>query len=417
MSMDDIRTRLAPHKTTIITSALTAAGVFVVLGGIGALLIFSNQGPIYQYFANEFAQEFSTSATSSDTAPPLTTQESLVVGVVERTMPAVFSIIAEKEVTVGGSDPFDEFFRRFFGEAPPNAREPQRERRQVGGGSGFHIGNGLAVTNRHVVDDEAAEYTAVTQDGSEHDLEVIAKDPVLDIAVVRIEDADNLPALSFGNSDQLKVGQTVIAIGNALAEFQNSVSAGIVSGLERSIIAGSLFGQSEVLDEVIQTDAAINPGNSGGPLLNLRGDVIGVNVAVAQGSENIGFALPANVVKPVVDSVRETGRIIRPLLGVRFIMITPAFAESRDLPVARGALIASDPGVPAVVPDSAADKAGLREGDIILAVDGTELDRNNPLTSVIRKKRVGQEVELTILRGDEEFTATATLTEVPDDVE
>ena len=200
-----------------------------------------------------------------------------------------------------------------------------------------------------------------------------------------------------------------------MAEFRNTVSVGVVSGLSRSITAGNGRGQSEQLDEVIQTDAAINPGNSGGPLLDTTGKVIGVNVAVALGSENIGFALPANIASDIVDSVKETGRIVRPYIGVRYAMITPIFVEKNNLSVDYGALIArgETPDELAVMPGSPADKAGLVEGDIILEVDGAKLEGNTTLAKTIRKHKVGDNLNLKVLSKGNEKTVNVTLQEIP----
>ena len=258
------------------------------------------------------------------------------------------------------------------------------------------------------------EYTVFTNDGTKYNAKVIGRDPSNDIAVIKIE-GDNFPFLSFGSSESVQVGQTAVAIGNTLGEFRNTVSVGVISGLSRSIVAGDQSGKAEQLDEVIQTDAAINPGNSGGPLLNLRGEVIGVNVAVAQGSQSVGFALPADVVKSVVESVQSTGKISRPFLGVRYTIITPAIKESNKLTVDSGALVVRGETANdlAVTPGSPADKAGIVEGDIILEADGVAINEDTSLATIIRKKQVGDTIKLKILHKGNEQTITVTLQEVP----
>lgn len=352
-------------------------------------------------------------ASLSETQAPFipeTAQEVAVVSTVERATPAVVSIVITKDVPI---------IERYYEESPfffgfPQFRENGTERREVGGGSGFLVSaDGLIVTNRHVVSAEDADYTAFTNDGKQHEARIIARDPVNDLAIIKIE-GSSYPHLSFGDSDAIKVGQSVIAIGNALSEFRNTVSVGVVSGLARSITAGDGRGMSELLEGVIQTDAAINPGNSGGPLLNLRGEVIGVNVAVAQGSENIGFALPSKLAQSVVTSVTEHGRIVRPFLGVRYIPITEEVKEKNSLTVDYGALVARGEGTDdvAVLPGSPADKAGVVENDIILEVDGKRIDSDTSLANVIRQKNVGDTVELKLLSKGAEKTLTVTLEEI-----
>ena len=209
--------------------------------------------------------------------------------------------------------------------------------------------------------------------------------------------------MTLGNSDSLEVGQSVIAIGNALGEYRNTVSVGVISGLARSITAGDNSGHTEVLDHVIQTDAAINPGNSGGPLLDLSGKVIGVNVAIAQDSQSIGFALPVNSIKGAVESVKATGKIVRPYLGVRYIAVNPEIKEKNNLTVDYGVLVkqGATQSDLAVIPGSPADKAGIVENDIILEVDGVKLDENTGLASVIRQKKIGQVIKLKSLHRGE----------------
>ncbi len=263
-----------------------------------------------------------------------------------------------------------------------------------------------------MVEDEEAEYTVILSNGEKFDAKVLAKDSFLDIAILKIS-AKDLPVVNLGNSEKLEIGQTVIAIGNSLGEFQNSVSKGIISGLQRRINASDSIGRSETLDQVIQTDAAINPGNSGGPLLNLKGEVIGVNVAMAEGAENIGFAIPINDAKEIYESVKETGQISRPYLGIRYMLINEAIQKENNLPFDYGALIVrgSEPSQLAVIPGSPADKAGLRENDIILEVDGVKIDEKNDLASIIRRKKVGQEAILKVWSQGKEKVVSVVLEE------
>ena len=230
-----------------------------------------------------------------------------IAEVVKETSPAVVSVIVSKYVAILER----EYYNPFGEDSPfkimiPRIVEKGKELKEVGGGSGFIVSNdGLIVTNKHVVLDEEAEYTVLTNDGNKFSATILARDPIQDVAILKIN-AANLPIVKLGNSDNIEIGQTVIAIGNALGEFRNTVSAGIISGLMRTITAGG-GGFSEQLDEVIQTDAAINKGNSGGPLLNLFGEVIGINTAMASGAENIAFAIPVNKIKKDIDDVKVKG--------------------------------------------------------------------------------------------------------------
>src|SRR5581483_9891618 len=313
---------------------------------------------------------------------PSSSEEALTVNAVKKANPAVVSIVISKDIPMyqQQSNPFNDFFgNNFFnpfGSLPsPPPQQQGTQRQEIGGGSGFLVSSdGLIVTNKHVVSDTTADYTVFTNDGQQHTAKVVARDPSNDVAIIKI-DGTGYPSLQFGSSDQLRIGQTVLAIGNPLGEFQNTVSKGIVSGLSRSITAGDLTGTSEELTNVIQTDAAINPGNSGGPLVDLNGNVVGVNVATVIGSQNIGFALPSKLVQSVAESVQKTGHIVRPYIGVRYQPITPALQQQMSLPVNYGALVThgQNPGDAGVIPGSPADAAGIKEGDIILEVDGTKL--------------------------------------------
>ncbi len=330
------------------------------------------------------------------------------VEVVKKANPAVVSIIVSKDIPIleryyenpfEGLEGFEEFFGP-FGIGTPQIREKGTEKREIGGGSGFFISSdGYLVTNKHVVADEEAEYTVFTNEGEKFEAQILDRDPLYDIAILKIDPAaKKLPYLELGDSKNLNVGQTVIAIGNALGEFRNTVSKGIVSGLKRNIKAEDGFGHSENLSELIQTDAAINQGNSGGPLLNLQGEVIGVNIAMASSAENIGFALPVNLVKSVAESVKQEGKIVRPFIGIRYLMNNKIIAEENNLDYDYGALIqrGDQVGQLAIIPGSPADKAGLLENDLILEIDGKKIEESYTPSAAIANKKPGDKITLKI---------------------
>jgi len=332
-------------------------------------------------------------------------EESAVIDVVEKASPAVVSIVITKDVPkfknfFESPDDLDSLFE-FFNRGWSNRQrqeEPETEKQKIGGGSGFIVSSdGMIVTNKHVVEDTEADYTVITGDGKEYSAKVLARHPSVDVAIIKIE-GDNFPILELGNSDNLKIGQTAIAIGNPLGEFSNSVSRGIVSGLKRDLVAGSGWGRTERLSNIIQTDAAINPGNSGGPLLNISGQAIGVNVAMAQGAENIGFALPINEVKKTIQQVKDNGKISIPFLGVRYIILNKSIQKENDLPFDYGALVLRGEKITdlAVIPGSPADKAGIVENDIILEINGEKITEKNQLNDLIVKYSVGDEITLKI---------------------
>lgn len=349
--------------------------------------------------------------------------EEAIVRAVERAAPAVVSVIVTKDLPVIENCPINPFadlppqFREFFGPFEIQGQCERGTRKQeVGGGSGFIVSeDGLVLTNKHVVADLNAEYTVLTNEGKKYNARVIARDPVQDLAVVRIiSPQGKLPMLSLGDSEGIKLGQTAIAIGNALGEFRNTVSVGIISGLARTVTAEG-GGTSETLEGVIQTDAAINPGNSGGPLLNLKGEVIGINTAVAIGAENIGFAIPVNKARRDLESVKKTGTIQAPYLGVRYILITEEIAERENLKTTEGVLVRGSEDGPAVIPGSPAEKAGIIAEDIITKVDGETITRERSLASLIQKRNVGDTITLSILRKGKSLSLKALLKERPEE--
>jgi len=344
--------------------------------------------------------------------------ENDIPSVVAEALPAVASIVITAEVPLYERyleqvSPFGSFWGAFN---VPRQRQVGTEEREIGGGTGFFVSeSGHLITNRHVVDQTGVEYTVVTNDGTTYPVEVIARDPVLDIAVLQVTaPATTFTHLAFARKEPV-LGEPVIAIGNALGEFPNSVSVGVVSGLARNITAQAGL-RFETLDGLIQTDAAINQGNSGGPLLNSSGEVVGVNVAVAGNSENIGFALPGQVVAEVLDSVLATGAIARPYLGVRYVPITDAIVERNNLPIDYGVLVVRGERMTdlAVIPGSPAAQAGLRENDIITAIDDEALRDGRQLATVMRAYRPGDTTSLTVWRNGESLVIPVTLTTMPE---
>ncbi|MCK4744620.1 trypsin-like peptidase domain-containing protein, partial [Candidatus Parcubacteria bacterium] len=299
--------------------------------------------------------------------------------------------------------PFDDFFE--FG-LPPPITPKFGGKQEVGSGTGFiaDAEEGLILTNKHVVSDPDAEYSVAVNSGNRYSAEVLALDPINDLAVIKIQTDEKLSKAEFGNSDNLQIGQSAIAIGFALGEYQNSVTKGIISGIGRSITAGDSSGRSELLEDIIQTDAAINPGNSGGPLIDLRGKVIGVNTAIDSEGQSVGFAIPSNEAKFVFESVREHNKIVRAFLGVRYILLNQAIAAANNLDVDYGALIISGESIAdlAIIPGSPADKTGLAEGDIILEIENEKISQKHNLAKAIGRRNPGEEVELKILHKGEE---------------
>jgi len=344
-----------------------------------------------------------------------------VTQAIKKSDDSVVSVIATKDLPVMEQyfiNPFDEFHDLGpfgFQFKIPQYRQKGTEPKEVSAGTGFIVdSNGYIITNRHVVEDSEARYTVLMNDGKKYPAEIIARDVVEDFALLKI-DKTGLYPLALGNSDDIVLGQTVIAIGNALGEFRNTVSKGVISGLARSIQVMDSLGQQVVLNDVIQTDAAINRGNSGGPLLNLDGEVIGVNTAMVSGAQNIGFAIPINKIKKAIEQAIETGKIEIPYLGVRYILVTPSIKEEKNLSVDYGALlIKGEDNQPVIEENSPAEKADLQEGDIILELNGQKIDLRHQLASIIRQYDVGDVITLKVLRGDKTFDIEVILGKYPD---
>ncbi len=315
-------------------------------------------------------------------------EENAIIDVTEKSSPSVIAIGISRRVI----NPFDPY------------AVPKKEDTTIG--TGFLVSDkGVIVTNKHVVSDTSTKFTVITKEGQKYETKKIYRDPVLDLALVQI-DATNLKALELGDSSKLRVGQVAIAIGNALGRFTNTVTTGVVSGLGRRVLAGDPFsGESESLDNLIQTDAAINPGNSGGPLLNSAGQVIGVNVATTEGAQNIGFAIPINAIKPIIDEFLTTGTISRPYLGIRYRFISRDVAILNEIP--QGAYVQE------VVFGGPAEKARVLEGDIITKIKEQSIDSENKVAEVISKSRIGENLELLVWRNGKELKLSATVGESP----
>lgn len=364
-----------------------------VLGGVGGIALISSSTSLQKSLG--FTSSEGTLTLPGRTENITVKEDSAVIDAVKKVSPAVVSVTFTKNVQVINP------FANLFGQSQDTVQQEQ------GGGTGFIItAEGLIATNKHVANVDGAEYTVITQDGKKYKADVVAKDPANDFAIMKI-DAKNLPVVDFGDSDNLDVGQRVIAIGNALGEFQNSVTVGVLSGKERSLTASDTSGgTSEALEGLLQTDAAINEGNSGGPLINLHGQVIGINTATTSKSqaEGIGFAVPINSLKSAVDSFKKNGKIIRPYLGVRYAMIDEKVAALKGLTAGKGALVVGDSaqGQPAVVSGSPAEKAGLKEGDVILKVNGETVGEGKSLSRALNSFQPNEEVTLKILRDGKE---------------
>lgn len=360
----------------LLSAILASSGTYLALSASGAL----DRGP---------APTGSTAlgSTSTTSAPLAPVADGTVVAVARSASPAVVTIVTEGGETTA-LDPF---------EIPDS-----------GVGSGvIYDPNGWILTNRHVVDGNGTLVVRLA-DGRRFDGEVYGIDTLTDLAIVKVDGTD-LPTARIGDSSSIQVGQVAVAIGSPLGTYTGSVTAGIVSALGRSITVSN-----GTINNLIQTDTAINPGNSGGPLLDASGAVIGVNTAIAQGGEGIGFAIPINIARPIMEQALAGEKLARPWIGIRYQMITLELQAEENLPVESGAWIAGGRGAngaaqDAIVDGSPAERAGLREGDIIVSVDGTPIDAAHPLDAILTQYAPGRTVTLEVLRDGVTETIELTL--------
>lgn len=386
------------HRNSFILTILISVIAASVAGFLSGGIAFS--------YLNDMDADFGFQEKGSVREVNVSAEESAIIDAVESSRDSVVSITISREIDRPVRSPFELFFR-----SPKNPEE-----REVGGGTGFIVSeDGTIVTNKHVVRDTEATYRVRLRNGDEVEGEVVSRHPNQDLAVMKIDYEGELNALSLGNSEEIQVGQTAIAIGNALTEFDNTVSKGIISGLGRTITASDGRRNREQLSNLLQTDAAINPGNSGGPLLDINGNVIGVNVAVAKEAQNIGFAIPANVVRNMLQDIEEFGEIQVPFLGVRYQMLSIDSQLQEEIGRNTGAWIVEGSGN-SILSDSPADEADLEEGDVIVSIEGQNLNINNTLADAVAEYRPGDTVSLEIWRDGDTFSQDVTLDQIPDNL-
>lgn len=374
-----------PLNRAPLIGVMIVVGILVILGiGIGS-------GILLQKSMNTPAPLNLTSGTDGNTT--ITQEESSIAAVAEKVSPSVVSIVSTTQTQ-------NYYFRSTTGRSS---------------GTGIVVSsNGYVMTNNHVIQN-ATDVAVIDNEGNKYtDVTVIGRDPLNDIAFLKIKSDKQFTAAELGNSSTLRIGQQVVAIGNALGQYSNTVTSGIVSGTGRPITASAGAGsQPESLTDLIQTDASINPGNSGGPLVNMSGQVIGINTAIVEDANGIGFAIPINSTKGILSGVLQNGKVSRAYLGVNYLTITPDVAEEFDLSVTEGAYVYAG-GRNAVASGSPAAKAGLKTGDIITKIDTTTIGKNGNLSSTIGQYRPGDSVSITYLREGEAKTTTVTFSSYQD---
>ncbi len=401
-------------KTYFILGLSVAGIVGGITGAVGALFISSTIG-LEPFLKLSFREPTNQNSHIEN----LMEEESATIAVVEAATPSVVSVIIKKERGKVYSD-YSDFGPFFFdpGSTEELTKEESEELIEVSSGTGFFVTeDGYIITNKHVASVQNTNLFIVTNDGEELEAKFVDADPFLDIAILKVE-GNGFPIAKLGDSDGIRIGQTVIAIGNTLSEFRNTVTKGVISGRDRKLTAGVSSNASEVIEQAIQTDAAINPGNSGGPLINLLGEVIGINTAVSISGQAVGFAIPINVAKRAISDIKEFGKIVRPWLGIRYTIITNEDIEDVTVQFKIGALIQSSNTKAendAVFIGSPADKAGLMDGDIIVAVNDKELTENISLAETLASHRPGESIKITFIRKNESREVQVVLEEYSQD--
>ena len=337
-----------------------------------------------------------------------------IVEIAKKVCPAVITVVVSKDLPkVENFYSFPYGGKEYIMPMMEKDVKSKLEKTQIGGGSGFIISqDGYVITSNHVVADATADYTVIIDPKHKHPAKVLSRNPINDIAVLKIE-GKKLSFINLADSNNIQIGEEVVAVGNALGEFTDTISAGIVSGLSRYITAfGGVDHQMQNLRGLIQTDAAINPGNSGGPLVNMEGEVIGINTAMIMGAQNIGFAIPVNYAKKDLAEVRKFGKIVVPFLGVKYVLLSPEMAEANKLSINHGALVVRELlGESPVIKGSAADRAGIKEFDIIVECNGLKITPKNPLANILQKCKIGEETTFKVLRDGQEVMLRAILEE------
>lgn len=369
------------QRTRRIVGGVLAGFVCVLIGAGGVIVVQELQ-------QNGGGLSLTSHTTVENDGNAVTTaEEQTIDSVIEKASPSVVSVLTK--ITVSNY---------FYGTST-----------EEGAGSGIIVsGDGIILTNKHVVSD-ANTVSVVLADGTTYnDVEVVVTDPLNDVAFLKIPDVSDLPVAELGDSSTVRVGQSVIAIGNSLGQYQNTVTRGIISGTGRPVSAQD--GTSvETLDDLLQTDAAINPGNSGGPLLNTSGQVIGINTAIIEGAEGIGFSIPINATKGFLKQVLAGETASRAYLGIRYTTVNAAVAKEFDLSVSTGAYIYASNGQQAVVGGSPADKAGIKTGDVITKINDVEVGKGGGVSSLIAEYAPGDTIKITFVRGNDTKTVNVTL--------
>ena len=371
------------RKSLIIIVSIFASVALVFAAGATGGIIAS------MMIKNSSGSTITSISSGSDGNSVVTDEEISIASVAEKVKPSVVSVITQVET--------QSFFGTSFGEAA---------------GTGIIVSsNGYIMTNNHVLEG-ANSVSIVNSDGKTYtDVEIVGSDPLNDIAFLKINSEDEFKPITIGNSATIRTGQQVVAIGNALGQYSNTVTSGIISGLGRPVTASTSSGATETLTDLVQTDASINEGNSGGPLVNMAGQVIGINTAIAANANGIGFAIPINSTKGILAGVIENGEVSRAYIGVNYLTITPEVALEYNLPVNQGAYIYNRGSSSSILSGGPADKAGLKDNDIITKINNEEIGANSGLSSLVGQYRPGEEIEITYIRDGAENNTKLTLGE------